>query len=206
MICDGDSLVGHDDGSQYFNDIGDGVEVQHEEHIDPRVGIEVVVYVYNFITARMVERNILIDMFQASGSRTPKWKRGSKKKMEGRRTITAVSDEGGPLAPECVKTTLVNQCGYLVRENIPISYPHWKRNSKTDEEADIVPEIEKEMLWNEVKLHFSFPEDKEAILKKWVMKRMATWFQTFKKHLTADFLEKSLTPNFDEKYQKQRPF
>ena len=193
MIRGGGSPVGHDDGSQYLNDTGEGVEVQHDEHIDPPSSIEVEVYVYRLITSRMVERNILIDTFQASGSRSSKGKRGSKKKMEGRMTITAMSDEGEPLAPEGVKTTLVNQCGYLVRENIPISYPLWKRNSKTDEEADIVPETEKEMLWNEVKLHFSFPEDKEAILKKWVMKRMATCFQTFKKHLTADFHKKVLT-------------
>ena len=50
----------------------------------------------------------------------------------------------------------MNQCGYLVRENIPISYPLWKRNSKTDEEADIVPETEKEMLWNKVKATLLF--------------------------------------------------
>jgi hypothetical protein len=35
------------------------------------------------------------------------------------------------------------------------------------------------MLWREVKMHFSFPDDKEEVLKKWVMKKMAIAFQTF---------------------------
>jgi hypothetical protein len=40
--------------------------------------------------------------------------------------------------------------------------------------------MEKEMLWREVKLNFNFPEDKEEVLKDWVMKKMAIAFQTFK--------------------------
>ena len=57
--------------------------------------------------------------FQASGSKSSKRKRGSKKKMEGRTTITLLHPDGEPKSPKGVKTTVVNQCGCYVRENIP---------------------------------------------------------------------------------------
>jgi hypothetical protein len=52
----------------------------------------------------------------------PKPKQGSKKKMEGHTNITEVHPDSEPKAPKGVKTTLVNQYGHYVRENIPMSY------------------------------------------------------------------------------------
>ena len=80
--------------------------------------------------------------------------------MEARTTITSLHPDGEPKSPKGVKTTVVNQCGCYVRENIPISFMIWKKTKSTDNDADIVPEIEKQMLWADVKQHFSFPEDK----------------------------------------------
>ena len=71
----------------------------------------------------------------------------------------------GTQVSQGVKTTVVNQCGCYVRENIPISFKLWKKTKSTDNDADIVPETEKQMLWADVKQHFSFPEDKEEIFK-----------------------------------------
>ena len=88
---------------------------------------------------------IYID-FQASKSKRSKRKRGSKKKMEGRTTITSLHPDGEPKSPKGVKMTVVNQCGCYVRENIPISFKLWKKTKSTDNDADIVPEIEKQML------------------------------------------------------------
>ena len=82
-----------------------------------------------------------------------------------------------------------------VRDHIPISFKLWKKSKATDIDADIVPEIEKEMLWADVKRHFSFLEDKEQLFKDWVMKKMAIAFQTFKKNLNKDYVKKGLTPD-----------
>jgi hypothetical protein len=60
---------------------------------------------------------------------------------------------------------VVNQCGYYVRANIPISYKLWKKSKATDNDADVVPDIEKEMLWRKAKLHFNFLDDKEEVFK-----------------------------------------
>ena len=46
--------------------------------------------------------------------------------------------------------TVVNQCGCYIRENIPISFNLWKKTKSTDNDADIVPETEKEMLWADI--------------------------------------------------------
>ena len=79
--------------------------------------------------------------------------------MEGHTTITSLHPDGEPKSPKGVKTIVVNQCGCYVRENIPISFKLWKKTKSTDNDADIVPETEKQMLWADVKQHFSFLED-----------------------------------------------
>ena len=92
-------------------------------------------------------------LFQASGSTKPKRKRGSKRKMIGCTTITEIDEATGePLAPGKIKTTFVNQLGYLVRESVPIKYKLWKRNKVSDRPEDIVPDSEKDLLWKEVLL------------------------------------------------------
>ena len=71
--------------------------------------------------------------------------------MEGRTTITLLHLDGEPKSPKGVKTTVVNQCGCYVRENIPISFKLWKKTKITINEAEIIPDTEKEILWADVK-------------------------------------------------------
>ena len=126
--------------------------------------------------------------------------------MEGCTTIISLHPDGEPKSPKGVKTTVVNQCGCYVRENIPISFKLWKKTKSTDNDADIVPETEKQMLWTDVKQHFGFPEDKEEIFKNWIMKKMAISFQTFKKNLNKDYIKKGRVPDFKKHFKKQCPF
>ena len=88
----------------------------------------------------------------------------------------------------------------------PISFKLWKKTKSIDNDADIVPEIEKQMLWADVKQHFSFPENKEEIFKDWVMKKMAISFQMFKKNLNKDYIKKDRVPDFEKHFKKQCPF
>ena len=101
---------------------------------------------------------------------------------------------------------MVNQCRCYIRENIPISFKLWKKTKSTDNVADIIPETKKQMLWADVKQYFSFPEDKEEIFKNWLMKKMAISFQTFKKKLNKDYIEKGRVPDFEKHFKKQHPF
>jgi hypothetical protein len=126
--------------------------------------------------------------------------------MEERTSIIEVLLDGEPKAPKGVKKTLVNQYGYYVRENILISFMLWKKSKATDNDVDAVPNTEKEMLWREVKMHCDFPNDKEEVLKKWVMKKMAISFRTFKKNMNTDYVQQGLTSNIDEHLKKQRPY
>jgi hypothetical protein len=85
---------------------------------------------------------------------------------------------------------VITQCEYFIRKNIPISCKLGKKNKDTNNDADIVLDTKKEILWREVKLHFNFPEDKEKVLKDWVMMKMAIAFQTFKKKLKQRLRQK----------------
>ena len=71
--------------------------------------------------------------------------------MEGRTTITSLHPDGESKSPKGVKTTVVNQCGCYVRENIHISFNLWKKTKSIDNDAEIIPDIEKEMLLADVK-------------------------------------------------------
>ena len=60
--------------------------------------------------------------------------------MEGHTTITSLYPDGEPKSPKGAKTTVINKCGYYVRENIPISFNLWKKSKATNSDADIVPD------------------------------------------------------------------
>jgi hypothetical protein len=47
--------------------------------------------------------------------------------MAGRTNINLLKEDCEPMAPKGVDRTFVNQCGYFVRENIPISYKLQKK-------------------------------------------------------------------------------
>lgn len=96
-----------------------------------------------------------------------KRKRSTKAKMSGRIIITAIDEEGAPSAPTYARTKFVNQVGYIVRENIPISFKAWKE-AKDLEPADVVPEQEKQLCWEQLMSHFTLPagqgiEESEAV-------------------------------------------
>ena len=104
--------------------------------------------------------------------------------MVGYTTITDIDEATGEsLAPGQIKTTFVNQLGYLVWESVPIKYKLWKRNKVSDRLEDIVPDSENDLLWKEVSLHFNFPLGKTDKVKGWAFKKMAIQFGSFKKKI-----------------------
>jgi len=124
--------------------------------------------------------------------------------MKGKIIVTAIDEEGAPSAPQGARTKFINQAGYIARENISISFIAWKK-IKGVADADVVPEQEKQLCWEQLKSHFTLPEDMEEIVKQFAWKKMALAFQTFKKNLRRDYLAKGNTPDFENKFQKLRP-
>jgi hypothetical protein len=114
--------------------------------------------------------------------------------IEGHFIIIEVSDEGMPLAPHDSVVKLTTHFRALVRDDIPISFRYWKGSEAAtklqneDEEAHenaqqyVVPDIEKNLIWVEVQLHFSFPEGTNlANVWTWAMQKGAIVFQSYKK-------------------------
>jgi hypothetical protein len=77
-----------------------------------------------------------------------------------------------------IKDTYVSQCGAIVRDNVLINYRAWKGKAGN---PHMVPDSVKNLLWDEIQKHFTFPEGVEpANVKRWTLTRMATQFQMFK--------------------------
>ena len=107
-----------------------------------------------------------------------------------------MTEQGWPIAPKDVVNKFVTECGALVRDKVPIKIREWK--GKTDDPYAL-PQAQKDMLWQDVKRHFTFPDDvDDNLVKGWTLSKMATQFQTFKKNFNVDFIKKGKTPNFNE--------
>jgi len=64
------------------------------------------------------------------------------KNFEGRYIIEEVEPDGSPLAPAEAATKFVNSCGYVVRDNVPISLRTWRPSCTNDPHA--LPKTEKD--------------------------------------------------------------
>jgi hypothetical protein len=130
--------------------------------------------------------------------------RGPKKPLEGRYIISEFNIEiGEPLGPH--KRKFTEHCGYLVRDRIPISICEWKEKI-SEPDVSFVSDNDKNLLWNDIVQHFTLQADDyddinddelKDLVRSWAMKKMATQFQTWKKHLYNTYVRKNLTPNFN---------
>lgn len=110
--------------------------------------------------------------------------------------ITRVADDGEPVEPKDVARKFISQCGVIVRERVPISIRKWK--STDPNEAHVLPETEKNMLWSDITEIFGFPTDREGYLRDWTMRKMAVQFQDFKKKLYKNYVTNGETPDFEK--------
>jgi hypothetical protein len=136
--------------------------------------------------------------------------------LEGRFIISEFNvDTGEPRGPN--KTKFVHHCGYLVRDQLPISTREWKKKTNAPH-ISFVSDRDKTLIWNDVLEHFTLQtygyddiidgdELKERV-RDWAMKKMATQFQTWKKHLYTTYVKKNVAPDFTVPgpISKQRPY
>ena len=138
--------------------------------------------------------------------------------MEGRYIITefdvATGEPRGPYA-----TKYKYHCGFLVRDKLPISAREW-RKPKNAPHITYVSDADKEVLWEDIKLHFTFQTESYhddvinherlvELIKHWTMKKMATQFQSWKKELYSKYVKKGETPDWSVAkgpLAKARPF
>lgn len=214
IITDGTLRVGpndggdQDDGSQYLNDSGQGME--EEEQLQ---GSDVEAETSN----DDCDEQALVKAGEPTASKkTKKSKRGPAKEMAAGEhlIIESVFHNGEPAAPKTAATKFRNQCGVIVRDLIPISVQEWSKPEKEEDRPGVtfVADRAKNTLFDKLMTHFTLPpcdneEQANEMLKKvkhWALKKMAEAFNAYKKRLWKEYQTKKRAPIFKGPLEKQR--
>src|SRR5664279_1671686 len=204
-----------DDGSQYLNDSGQGME--EEEQLQ---GSDVEAETSNDdcdeqALVKAVEPTAS-KKTSSSTSSTKKSKRGPAKEMASREhlIIESVFHTGKPAHPKKTATKFRNQCGVIVRDLIPISVQEWNQPAKEEDRPGVtfVSDRAKETLFDKLMAHFTLPEcdneeqAKEMLekVKHWSLKKMAEAFNAYKKRLWKEYQKKERVPICEGPREKQR--
>ena len=93
--------------------------------------------------------------------------------------IDEVAEDGEPIAPVNNVRKFINQCGVIVRDNIPITIREWNK-PKEDRGVSYVDERSKNLLWDTLMSHFNLPkgftDGQRLKVKQFALKKMATQF------------------------------
>ena len=71
--------------------------------------------------------------------------------------IEEIDRDGKPTAPKQTHDKFINQCGVIVRDNVPISIQEW--NKKKDDGVSYVDDRSKDELWNTLMTNFTLPPE-----------------------------------------------
>ena len=74
-------------------------------------------------------------------------------------TIDEVTKDEEPIAPTKHVKLFVNQCGVVVRDNIPITTREW--NKPKADGVSYVDQRSKDFLWNTLMTHFTLPPEED---------------------------------------------
>ncbi|XP_073367561.1 uncharacterized protein [Aegilops tauschii subsp. strangulata] len=152
---------------------------------------------------------------EPSGSSTTK--RGKSKAMKTGETyaIEFVSETGKPLQ---LISKFINQCGVVVRDNVPITVQEWKEPKKARLGFSFVDKRTKKDCWRKLMEHFILPPEynkvdefgnevpggrqRRRLVKEFALQKMGEAFRNFKKNLTLDYVNKGKTPDFNGQHEK----
>jgi hypothetical protein len=99
--------------------------------------------------------------------------------------ILQVGPQGQPLLPTMVLSKFSNQCSYLVKEKVPITYQDWR---------DVLKDF-KEHVWKEMLRWFTYPKNTNMPkCREHVMYVAGKALRNFRYKLNKDFLQKAKTP------------
>ena len=128
---------------------------------------------------------------------------------------------GRPTGPLPHARMFVNQCGVIVRDNIPITVEEWFKPKDAGEEASYVSDNAKDDLWTKLIAHFILPPEYEEFeadgttpvpgglerrerVKQWALSKMAESFRNYKKKLYQKYVAKGETPKFTKSLERLR--
>lgn len=191
IINYGEQQEEDDDGSQYLNMSGDGMEIELQDEGHTQSGDGAVT---------------------KSGVTSESGKRGAAKRLGAgeKFAILEVATDGEPIAPKENRRKFINQCGVVVRDQIPITTHQWHKPKVDDGRVTFVDERAKQVLWDTLMAHFILPADCDEATKEkvkvWALKKMAIQFQSWKKRirglLNKDKNKKEETPVFKGPLEK----
>ena len=133
-------------------------------------------------------------------------------------TIDVISPKGKPLEPEEAYTKFINQCGVVVRDNVPITVQEWNEPKKARLGFSFVDKRTKKDCWRKLMEHFILPpefnkrdefgneipggRERRRLVKEFALQKMAESFRNFKKFLARDYVSQNKTPDFNGQYEK----
>jgi hypothetical protein len=133
-------------------------------------------------------------------------------------TIDVVSEDGRPLEPKKHYTKFINQCGVVVRDNVPITVQEWNEPKKARVGFSFVDKRMKKDCWRKLMEHFILPpefnkydeegnevpggRERRRLVKEFALQKMAEAFRNFKKNLARDYVSQNKTPDFNGQYEK----
>ena len=144
-------------------------------------------------------------------------KRGKSKAMKTGETyaIEFVCETGKPLQHT---SKFINQCGVVVRDNVPITVQEWKEPKKARLGFSFVDKRTKKDCWRKLMEHFILPpeynkvdefgnevpggRERRRLVKEFALQKMGEAFRNFKKNLTRDYVNKGKTPDFNGQHEK----
>ena len=129
--------------------------------------------------------------------------------------IEFVSETGKPLQHT---SKFINQCGVVVRDNVPITVQEWKEPKKARLGFSFVDKRTKKDCWRKLMEHFILPPEynkvdefgnevpggrqRRRLVKEFALQKMGEAFRNFKKNLTRDYVNKGKTPDFNGQHEK----
>lgn len=129
--------------------------------------------------------------------------------------IEFVSETGKPLQHT---SKFINQCGVVVRDNVPITVQEWKEPKKACIGFSFVDKRTKKDCWRKLMEHFILPPEynkvdefgnevpggrqRRRLVKEFALQKMGEAFRNFKKNLTRDYVNKGKTPDFNGQHEK----
>ena len=103
--------------------------------------------------------------------------------------INVVDRDGEPMNPLNCRRKLINQCGVLVRDMVPITFEEWQKPKDVNKPTTYVDDRTKELLWDKILTKVTLPPEVEEDepwklkFKHWTLIKMGEQFRTWKKNL-----------------------
>ncbi|KAL6614557.1 hypothetical protein ACP70R_036827 [Stipagrostis hirtigluma subsp. patula] len=100
------------------------------------------------------------------------------------RTITSVSSNGVPIEPPKIDAKAKHALGKFVEQRILCTEHDWRKVTKDD----------KDLVWEDFKGKFRFPEESEEILRKWALRTAGVCHRNWRNRLNSNFVQTGLDP------------